>query len=280
MNQLIRKWKIEARFAIDPGKTVRVQIVDDQKRPIENVQVVDTETGHGFPKGSHEFEATGLLPGKAKIFRFTHLARNLGTTATISAEDVSPVVVRLKPLAKVVGKLVDGDGEPVRGARVIFGRSSARLHSDENGRFEKFVMPGDYNLVVQSRTLISRSEAPIEVNENEHLDLGTIDVSKQSIQIKPNRRPQNQNDGDADRQRSKPTDARAEESRFRTISGVIYSADYQPLPNHKVQFKAWRPYPRLRYTGARGNDNRSSRARFGSKGAEAETGTIRLVKNG
>lgn len=61
------------------------------------------------------FEAVGLEPGRPRTVSFIHKARRLAGAALIEPGE-GPVEVRLVPCGAAVGRLVDGDGQPIAGA--------------------------------------------------------------------------------------------------------------------------------------------------------------------
>jgi RNA polymerase sigma factor (sigma-70 family) len=61
------------------------------------------------------FEAVGLEPGRSRTVSFIHKDRKLAGAVLIEPGE-GPVEVRLVPWGTATGRLVDGDGQPLRGA--------------------------------------------------------------------------------------------------------------------------------------------------------------------
>jgi RNA polymerase sigma factor (sigma-70 family) len=75
--------------------------------------------------GDATFEALGLEPGKPRTVSFIHKARRLAGAILIEPGD-GPVEVRLAPCGAAVGRLVDGDGQPLAGATINIGPQDHR----------------------------------------------------------------------------------------------------------------------------------------------------------
>jgi RNA polymerase sigma factor (sigma-70 family) len=75
--------------------------------------------------GDATFEALGLEPGKPRTVSFIHKARRLAGAVLLEPGD-GPVEVRLAPWGAAVGRLVDGDGQPLAGATINLGPEDHR----------------------------------------------------------------------------------------------------------------------------------------------------------
>jgi hypothetical protein len=104
-------------LTLDSG-VVRTGIVrDPEGRPLAGASMI----GHDFhrmfelkPLDSPEFTVSGLgrSPLLARTLVFRHADRRLGKTMRVLGTETGPIDVRLDPAASVVGRLVDGAGQP------------------------------------------------------------------------------------------------------------------------------------------------------------------------
>src|SRR5205807_2657288 len=90
-----------------------------------------------------------LDPGRPRTVAIYHAERQLAAVLRVRGDEPGPLAVRLSPAGAVAGRVVDGDGQPVAGARVIpvyrdgAGRELDRylrrrrglLQTDAEGRF-------------------------------------------------------------------------------------------------------------------------------------------------
>ncbi len=65
-----------------------------------------------------KFTAEGLGPGRTHLLIFHHRERRLGGLEVARGEEETPLVVRLKPLGTLTGRVV-GDGQPLAGKHVV-----------------------------------------------------------------------------------------------------------------------------------------------------------------
>src|SRR5262249_1795839 len=112
--------------------------------------------------------------------------RNLGKAIRVSLKDgPGPVTVKLEPCATIKGRLLDKDGEPLRGGRIRFDLPEKdyliqleQAATDLDGRFNKSdVLPGcDYNVECESATfdVVAKN---LNVSSGETIDLGEFDVT-------------------------------------------------------------------------------------------------------
>ncbi len=109
-------------FLLERGISLTVQVVDPDGKPLTEVT---TEGRSAVPRmgdaNLHEqtrFQVVGLDPKVSRTVVFEHRIRKLGATLVIKPGDEANTgerVVTLHPCATVTGRLVDAEGEPVRG---------------------------------------------------------------------------------------------------------------------------------------------------------------------
>ncbi len=85
------------------------------------------------PLTSAEFRVEGLVPGLTRRLTFTHEARRLSGLLLLRGDEPGPFVVRLRPWATLTGRLVDEEGKPRQGVRMIAKDWQAVLDDPSHG---------------------------------------------------------------------------------------------------------------------------------------------------
>ncbi len=153
-------------FELKPGGKVRVRVVDLQGKPVAGLKLAGrTQRGrHEWDvKPESEFDVVTLAEGEDRMVLIQNEERKLGKVVHVKPGDdkQGPVTVTLEPLATIVGRVADADGNPVSGATIRtdplpgggFSLSLGQVASANEGRF---VVPNvpvgcEYTLVVESR---------------------------------------------------------------------------------------------------------------------------------
>jgi beta-lactamase regulating signal transducer with metallopeptidase domain/protocatechuate 3,4-dioxygenase beta subunit len=108
--------QIHRDFALEPSRSVTVQVVDSAGMPLANVMAfgrfADSKRGSEDLHDKTEAEIFGVDSTKGKPVLFLHRDRKLGAFASIKAGDST---VTLLPCATVSGRIVDAEGKPVNG---------------------------------------------------------------------------------------------------------------------------------------------------------------------
>jgi len=145
-------------FAVAKGVTVQGKVVDQQGMSVAGIRV---ETHNPAPTlalaAVHTdreggFRLTGLMPTMRRTLMARDLATMQGasTVAEIKGRDLNGVVLRMLPLARVTGRVVDFAQAPVSGAEVLFCEAygNTSLPSTQvvttrlDGSFEFLATPG------------------------------------------------------------------------------------------------------------------------------------------
>ncbi len=212
---------------VDPGGSILIRLVDEAGRPVPDVAIPAGRYPSGGESGSQslgdhtETRITGMEPGVARVVVCRQADRKLGAVVTLPPADpkvgdrdvpggrVDPAVtvsltpitsVVLKPVATVVGRVVDAAGKPASG-RIelvmdqlgvvpnlfrIIRLGDAML--DAEGRFRIADVPagGTYNLRVLLRFEAGRPGEslgignfgiPVTPEPGATHDLGTVDAA-------------------------------------------------------------------------------------------------------
>jgi len=152
-------------FQLDSGAKVRVRVVDLQGKSVTGLKLAGrTQRGrHEFDvKPEAEFDVVTLASGEDRMVLVQHEERKLGKVVHVKPGDDKngPVTVTLEPLATIVGRVADVDGNPVSGATIRTdplpgGDFSLSLGQVVSGTEGRFVVPDvpigcKYSLVVES----------------------------------------------------------------------------------------------------------------------------------
>src|SRR5262249_20785374 len=102
------------------GVTGRVLVQDADGKPLAGAWVAGLADSWPVTYKLPEPTATvyALNPEKPRTLAVVHPEKQLGGTATIRGDEKEPVVVKLGPLGKVAGRLLDTEGNPFAGAEV------------------------------------------------------------------------------------------------------------------------------------------------------------------
>jgi hypothetical protein len=128
-----------------------------------------------------EFTVRGINPKMRRQLVFYHKARNLGFfLEELRGDRTEPLTIQLQPCGSASGRLVDSDGQPMAGERIVvqggamFGRGGYQeCKTDKEGRFRaEGLVPGQGYEVF--RPSVPRHLAAVAVEPGKHKDLGDI----------------------------------------------------------------------------------------------------------
>ncbi|MHB1424222.1 MAG: sigma-70 family RNA polymerase sigma factor [Gemmataceae bacterium] len=185
---------------VDRGVIARIAVQDADGKPLAGAWAAGV-TDH-WPIAYKLPEATAtvyaLNPDKPRTMAFFHADKKLGGTATVRGDEKEPVVVKLAPVGKVSGRLLDGDGNPLEGVEVsinppgVIGSELYRFaapsgkpaHTDKDGRFRIEGVVPDLkfwlNLRKERTFFIGVPRIGVrQVKAGEALDLGDIRTKPQ-----------------------------------------------------------------------------------------------------
>jgi hypothetical protein len=136
-----------------------------------------------------------LDPKKPRTMAFYHAKKKLGGTATLRGDEKEMVVLKLAPLGRVTGRLLDGDGSPVEGVEVSiipntrigselyrFADPTGKpVHTDRDGRFcISGVVPDlKFRLNLRNERTLFVGEPRVDIRQigpGQTLDLGNVRV--------------------------------------------------------------------------------------------------------
>jgi hypothetical protein len=178
---------------LSAGEQLTLKLVDPDGNPLDGVDVRGLwplAHYHQEENAGPTIQVQALLPDEKRLVRLYNKERNLGKAIRVSLKDdgQGPLTVKLEPCATVTARLLDKDGEPLRGARIRFDLPEPdflvqleQAATDLNGRFTKSdVLPGcDYNVECESTTF-NEIAKKLSVTSGETIDLGEFDVTSKA----------------------------------------------------------------------------------------------------
>jgi hypothetical protein len=181
-----------ANIELDPGKRLTLNIVDPNGKPLTGVEV----QGLWPPRHSrtqHDagptVEVIALSPDENRIIRLNQKEHNLGEVLSVCWKDdgAGPITVKLELCATLRARLLDKNGDPIRGGRVGIqaqigdARTMSDMAStDRDGRltYTRLMPRGKYNVTCDCAQVGLRLLAKdLTVSPGEIVDLGEFDVT-------------------------------------------------------------------------------------------------------
>jgi RNA polymerase sigma factor (sigma-70 family) len=150
---------VSCDLIVDPGKTLTVNVEDPDGKPLAGAiaaGVTITPLGAVSLKNA-TCPVYALDPGKPRLLVLLHQERELAAVVTLRGDEEESLTVRLGPTGVLTGRLLDQDGQPIRGAQVAalyagqVGNDLARElrrrfelpRTDDQGRFRlQGIVPG------------------------------------------------------------------------------------------------------------------------------------------
>jgi RNA polymerase sigma factor (sigma-70 family) len=178
---------------VDRGVTGRLAVQDSDGNPLAGAWVAGLTDSWPITYKLPEPTATvyALNPAKPRTLAVFHPNKKLGGAVTIRADEKEPVVVKLGPVGKVTGRLLEADGTPLIGATVSIAARSMIVRelyrfatpegkpvlTDKDGRFTlSGVVPGvSFYVQTQKGESFFASKPKIgvlQLKPGETLDLG------------------------------------------------------------------------------------------------------------
>jgi RNA polymerase sigma factor (sigma-70 family) len=147
----------QIEVALVPGLRMAGTVLDPDGKPLPGAHAAGLGATPKFFDRSEgklpaaDFTVSGLHAKKPRWLLFVHPEKKLGRLLKMSLDDPAPLNVRLEPLGTLTGRLVDADGKPVAGLKVIAQRS---FNPGDNAE-----LPADLQYNGQSWSKIINGEA-------------------------------------------------------------------------------------------------------------------------
>lgn len=184
-------------FYVDRGVTAHIAMQDADGKPLAGAWASGLADHWPIAYKLPEATATvyALNPEKPRTMAFYYPEKKLGGTAVVRGDEKKAVVIKLAPMGKVSGRLLDGDGHPLDGVEVSinpldpsgselyrFAAPSGKpVRTDKDGRFRiEGVVPNlKFWLNLRRERIFFVGEPRIgvrQVKPGETLDLGAMQV--------------------------------------------------------------------------------------------------------
>ncbi len=181
---------------LDPGRTVKGKIVGPSGALLTGCQVsglADFYTRWEPIKGdASEFEVQALGEKTARYVLFLHVANELAGSTVVGPGATGPITVKLEPWGSLSGRIVDADGQPMKGLAITCREGLPRadppagsLPDDlikvfDDGRFQaEGLIPGlKYTFsVIRVGRALGRAGREIVLQSGETRNLGDVRIS-------------------------------------------------------------------------------------------------------
>jgi hypothetical protein len=181
--------EVKCDLVFDPGRSIHVSLVDSRGKPVEGAAVQNAAPTDVLRKKPAKFDVVGLAPGDKRPILIYHEESRLGKFLMLEFTDQSPssMTIALEPCARVTGRIVDPDGQGIKGSVSAHPQPSGDfwphmepIDSQSDGRFEYALPAGcDYSLVVE-RTPFSPGGGfrRVSVESGKTTDVGDIKVAR------------------------------------------------------------------------------------------------------
>ncbi|HUY90176.1 MAG TPA: carboxypeptidase regulatory-like domain-containing protein [Pirellulales bacterium] len=178
-------------LTLDPGGKIAVNVLDREGKSLEDFEA---EGVHSLPwspwsaNGRSRFEVINLGPDETRTVIIRHKSRKLGKVVRLRLADhpTGATTVSLEPTAKIVGRLLDANGEPISGAEITalllpsgdFSKRLRPIATDEQGRFKYSDIPigCHYQLQATASALRGQIAKDLAVAAGETNDLGDVAI--------------------------------------------------------------------------------------------------------
>jgi hypothetical protein len=129
---------------VKPGLAAELAVQDADGRPLAGAWVVGLADSWPIIQQLKGATGTvyGLDPARPRKLNVYHAGKRLGATLAIRGDEKEPVVVKLRPLGGVTGRLLEADGRPFAGATV-----SLVLNRQIDHDLYRFAIPGGMQAV-------------------------------------------------------------------------------------------------------------------------------------
>ena len=168
-------------LALERGITRLVRVVDSEGKMVSDAWLWPT----GVPNKIHQGMASTWCRGsdpRRRCADAVHEGRKLAGTVTVNADKDVTAELKLQPMAGVIGRVLDEDGQPRANLHVSLLQSQRKSGvTDSHGRFRvDGLTPGSPMIAVISRDqrFLARIES-LTLKPGEVRDLGDVKVRKQ-----------------------------------------------------------------------------------------------------
>ena len=187
-------------LVVDRGVTGKIAVQDTDGKPLPGAWVAGLTDQWPITYQLPEalLPVLALNPEKPRTLAIYHAEKKLGGTVTVRGDEKEPVVAKLEPLARVTGRLLDTDGQPLSGAEIsvnAFGLASELYRfanppgklpvTDKEGRFTLTgVVPGiSFYMGIRKEETYYRGKPKIGLRQLKARE--TLDLGDQTVEPRP-----------------------------------------------------------------------------------------------
>ncbi|MFV1963896.1 MAG: M56 family metallopeptidase [Pirellulaceae bacterium] len=122
---------VRADMLLVASRTVTIRVVDEDGRPVKDYQCYGAARNWGWQRQeAGEFEVKGLKPQERRKVFVYHRQRNLAGVTIVDETNRVAVEIKLQPAGRILGRLIDSDGEPITDATVWTNYEKLRADDD------------------------------------------------------------------------------------------------------------------------------------------------------
>jgi RNA polymerase sigma factor (sigma-70 family) len=172
---------VKCDISLDPGRELRGKVLGPDNQPFTGARVVGLNPSTMSPSDvrltTAEFKAIALDPKHPRTVVFRDTDKKLGASLVLRGDESTPPAVRLEPVATISGRLIDADGNPRSGVRVVCSAFYLSPTLDAQGRFRvENVVPGvTLNMyVMKENRIVEKIVESLMLRPGESRDLGDI----------------------------------------------------------------------------------------------------------
>jgi hypothetical protein len=180
-------------IALEKPQERKGRVVGPDGGPLTGVTVYGLARGKIDTLAGDEFSVRGINPKSNRPLVFHHKEKNLGFyLKDLRDEEARPLAIKLQPCGSASGRIVDRDGQPVAGRRVLVqgralrimgdaGGGSQWVTTDKDGRFRaEGLVPGQEYVVEEwdKTPSLPRIYAPVVVEPGKHKDMGDLKLTE------------------------------------------------------------------------------------------------------
>ncbi len=194
INPAERADSVVCDFALEPGETIRIALVDRDGKPVSG-STVTGRTPHDYQRPVEStFAVTNLFPKETRPIVIYHKERDLGKVLLLALDEKTPrtMTVKLEPCATLVGRIVDEDGVPILGISLEasptpggdFWPRLPAVVDRADGKFEYCgLLPGcDYAIQATGPDIDPQSATDkVKIQPGKTIDLGDVKLKRRGF---------------------------------------------------------------------------------------------------
>jgi hypothetical protein len=172
--------RLVKNVALEPARTLKGRVLGPDGQPLKGVMVVGLFQRSFDTLKDADFTVRGISPKAKRQLVFHDKDKKLGFfLKELRGDESEPLTVELQPCGSVSGRIVDGDGQPVAGLRILIGGwgGGEEATTSNEGRFlVEGLVPGLKYTVMPGTGFFILAEVTVESGKQK--DAGDIKLRK------------------------------------------------------------------------------------------------------